>query len=119
TATVDHSLEMLSPLLELESEDFRDQMALQDSDLQAPTIPDLPMVGTSSAPAEFTPRPSWQDVMRGELLLEPSHAPVGGGWEGREQATRRERAFAQGGTKASGNAVKMGLAWVAAHQRKD
>jgi hypothetical protein len=118
-SSVENPLELLSPMLELESDEVYELPATQEEDPQAPTIPEFPILGSSSAPAEFTPRPSWHDVMRGEHLLEPSNAPVGGGWEGRDLATRYERALAHGGTEASENAVEMGLAWLAAHQRPD
>ncbi|MFV1968399.1 MAG: hypothetical protein ACC628_23490 [Pirellulaceae bacterium] len=45
--------------------------------------------------------------------------PVGGGYEGRTQDQRARLVGQRGGTAASENAVELGLAWLAAHQRRD
>ena len=52
-------------------------------------------------------------------LLLQSDLPIGGGLEGRRQDQRARLVGQRGGTPASENAVELGLAWLAAHQRQD
>jgi hypothetical protein len=46
-------------------------------------------------------------------------APAGGGWGGRDPASRAKMALGGGGTRHSEEAVERGLRWLAAHQRDD
>jgi hypothetical protein len=118
-SSVSGALERLEPVLELESLPDSELIEVVRDDLRGPVVPELPIVGGIPVAESAATQSSWLEGLRGERLLEPTHLPVGGGWEGRELAGRRERALRYGGTEASENAVELGLAWLAAHQRPD
>ncbi len=87
------------------------------------TLPDAPNVDPPFAAPEVPAvevRPT--DMVISETLstlLEPTYTPVGGGFEGRTVEQRARLVAARGGTPASENAVELGLAWLAKHQRPD
>jgi hypothetical protein len=84
----------------------------------APGLPAVELPGAS----ERTPRAVRHDphaLPRLDALLQAAPTAVGGGYAGRDAASRARLAYARGGTPASENAVEMGLAWLALHQLDD
>lgn len=67
---------------------------------------------------EVRPEKKVPDVGVAELLAEMG-GPTGGGYEGRNPESRAALARQRGGSQGSEDAVELGLAWLAAHQRRD
>jgi Prenyltransferase and squalene oxidase repeat len=83
----------------------------------APNI-DSPFAAPTVASVDVKPVDLFRD-MSVIKMLEATDSPVGGGFEGRTQKRRAQLVAARGGTQASEDAVELGLAWLAKHQRQD
>lgn len=91
------------------------------TDVEIPNLDNIlpPAVGKPVAVApEPMPRPQEPPKSSSDLLTALG-VPSGGGYEGRSKPARARLVGEQGGTKESEDAVEMGLAWLAAHQRVD
>jgi len=84
----------------------------------APGVPDLDRPAEGGA-ARSAARPDPASRAFLDRMMGPSHAAVGGGFEGRDPEWRGRLATAGGGSADSELAVETGLAWLAAHQRPD
>jgi len=86
--------------------------------LAGPVVPEVfldPLPGGSEPAA--VPRPR---RFQPRDLLQPVRTAVrGGGYEGRDPQSRARLVRTRGGTAASEDAMARGLAWLAAHQRRD
>lgn len=116
---LDEQFSLLPDQLEQATPTPLDTLQTADEDLTSPQIPDLMTIGGPSLAAAPDLQPQWLEPAAGHSLLSPSFAPVGGGLEGRDPEMRRRLARRNGGSDASENAVELGLAWLAAHQRPD
>jgi hypothetical protein len=112
--------------------DLVDAVDLLDQADAAPSwAPETQLARTPNAPNVLSPFPGLEagslpsnpaqrtvDMDPRRFLLQTG-APVGGGYEGRTQQRRALLVAQRGGTPASEDAVELGLAWLAAHQRQD
>ena len=89
-------------------------------DVRLPDAPniDAPFAAPQVAVIEARPADLFRELSVNELL-EATNTPTGGGFEGRTQEQRARLVAARGGTQASEDAVELGLAWLAEHQRQD
>lgn len=78
-------------------------------------LPQAPVVGVQAS----QPRSEKSTISTAADLKAFANLPVGGGMSGRAEDQRNELVVSEGGTEASERAVEMGLAWLAAHQRKN
>ncbi len=90
------------------------------TDVRLPDAPniDSPFAAPTVAVVEVRPTDLVRDTAM-SVLLEATNTPTGGGFEGRTQEQRARLVAARGGNQASEDAVELGLAWLAAHQRQD
>jgi hypothetical protein len=96
-----------------------DRIGSLAGEMAGPVVPEVSLQlvphGSLAAEASRTPRP-----LQPRDLLIPARVTVrGGGYEGRAPESRARLVQLRGGTPASEDAIARGLAWLAAHQRRD
>lgn len=111
-------------IVELEAPLVIESLAIDEGELDEPDeSPQLARAEQApDIPAPWArPQASARSTIIQELtavdLLAKSPAATGGGLEGRRQEAKARLLAARGGTEQSENAVRLGLQWLAAHQR--